>query len=120
MNSGFCGPAARSTSFSEFRLGDVDKRYVRPLRDEGLDHRRADAGAAAGDEDDAIVQAGIAGVRQTDGLPWRFGRGPNLAAPGAARQSPAGHGVWPLNSASRALSSVAGRGGQPEYGDRPG
>ena len=41
--------------------GDIDKGHIGFLLGEGLDHRRADARSAAGDEDDLIDERGVAG-----------------------------------------------------------
>ena len=41
--------------------GDIDKGDIGLLLGEGLDHRRADARPAAGDEDDLIDERGVAG-----------------------------------------------------------
>ena len=51
--------------------GDIDKSDIGLLLGEGLDHRRADARPAAGDEDDLVDERGIAGERH-GARPYRF------------------------------------------------
>ncbi len=51
--------------------GDVDKSHIGLLLGEGLDHRGADARAAAGDEDDLVDERGVAGERH-GARPYRF------------------------------------------------
>jgi hypothetical protein len=53
---------------------DVDEGDVGALGGEGLDHRRADSRSAAGNEDDAVMQAGIASVRHERQSPDRRGK----------------------------------------------
>ena len=50
---------------------DVDEDDVGLLPDEGLDHRRANSGASAGDEDDLVDERRVAGGGHS-GLDWRW------------------------------------------------
>ena len=67
------GERARPAS-TDSRLAMSTKATLAPLRDEGLHDRRADSRPAAGDEDDAVAQAGIAGEGQGSGLGKGMGR----------------------------------------------
>ena len=51
-------PKGSPTSASRRFAVDVDEGDLRALAGEGLDDRRADAGSAAGDEDDAVLRLG--------------------------------------------------------------
>ncbi len=65
MKSGRCLAAASRSTSALRRLGvDVDEGDPGVLTGKGLDHGGADAGAAAGDEDDAVGETGIAGEDQ--------------------------------------------------------
>ena len=73
--------ATRSLDGSD---GDVDKGDIRLLRGESLDHRRANARSAAGDEDNLVDERGVAGEGHGTGpVVVREGEGAKLK-----RQSP--------------------------------
>jgi hypothetical protein len=55
--------ASRVTSALRLVLGDVEEEHLRLLAHEALDHRLANAGAAAGDHDGLAGQRGINSVR---------------------------------------------------------
>ena len=106
MKSGGCGAPERLATSASRRLAvDVDESDLRPLAGKRRDDGRADPRSAAGDEDDAILEARIAregpGAGLSSGMVMDMRSSPMRLSAGDSGGSPA----RPVRQMSRSVSA---------------